>query len=131
MLTMTSPTEPAALQGLLQSKFSDTGLTVANASTGGTSSSLPNELAGVDGGGQPAPVCDGSDPLQLQYVGVIDSVGQQLNVPVIPLYTYVQSVPDWQSHMQNCQIPDATLNQLEAQQAEKVIAPLIKTLIAE
>lgn len=183
MLTMTSPTEPTDLQSLLQAKFSDTGLSVVNASTGGSSSSLQNELAGVDGGGQPqparmvasgakiaveahslhdylggetveqfqadliqwvedaqasgitpvlqepAPVCDGSDPLQPQYVGVIDGVGQQLNVPVIPLYSYVQSLPDWQTHMQGCQIPDSYLNQLEAQQAQAVIAPLVQKLI--
>jgi len=182
-LAMTSPTQPASLQSLLQAAFNDTGVTVTNASTGGSASSLQNELAGVDGGGQaqparmaasgakiaveahslhdflggetveqfqadliqwvedaqangitpvlqePAPVCDSSDPFQGQYVGVIDSVGQQLNVPVIGLYSYVKTIPDWAAHMQNCEIPDAYLNNIEAQQAQAVIAPLVKTLI--
>ena len=180
---MTSPTQPAALQTLLQTQFNDLGVTVTNASTGGTSSSLQNELAGMDGGGppqparmvasgakiaieahslhdflggetveqfqsdliqwvedaqasgikpilqEPAPVCDSSDPFQAQHVAVIDSVGQQLNVPVIHIYSYVQSLPDWQAHMQGCEIPDAYLNQLEAQQAQAVIAPIVQNLI--
>lgn len=78
---------------------------------------------------EPAPICNGNDPQQAQYVAAIDSVGQQLNVPVIPIYTYVQSLPDWAAHMQGCEIPDAYLNNLEAQQAQAVIAPLVKTLI--
>jgi len=183
MVTMTSPTEPAALQPLLQSEFNDSGVTVANTSSGGTSSSLQNELAGMDGMGQgerarmissgariaveahsindflggetveeyqadlitwvedaqangiqpvlqePSPVCDGSDPLQPEYVSAIDSVGQQLNVPVIPIYSYVQGLANWQSHMTNCEIPDAYLDGLEAKQAQAVIAPLVKTII--
>jgi hypothetical protein len=183
MVTMTAPTEPAALQSLLQSEFNDSGVTVVNSSSGGTSSSLQNELAGMDGMGQgeparmissgakiavqahsindflggesveqyqadlitwvedaqangiqpvlqePSPECDNLNPLQPEYVTAIDSVGQQLNVPVIPLYTYVQTVTNWQSHMQNCEIPDAYLDQFEAEQAQKVIAPLIKTIV--
>jgi hypothetical protein len=183
MVAMTSPTEPVALQSLLQSEFNDSGVTVANSSSGGTSSSLQNELAGMDGMGQgeparmiasgakiaveahsindflggetveqyqtdlvtwiedaqangiqpvlqePSPECDNLNPLQTEYVAAIDSVGQQLNVPVIPIYSYVQGIANWQSHMANCEIPDAFLDQLEAQQAQTVIAPLIKTII--
>lgn len=184
-LSMTSPTEPAALQNLLQAKFNDSGVTVANDSSGGAASSLQNELAGVDGMGQreparmiasgaqivvqahsvndfyggetvenyqtdlirwvedaqaaglhpvlqePSPVCNNLDPMQAQYVAIIDSVGSQLNVPVIPLFTYAQSLPGWQSYMQGCMAPNAALNQLEAQQAQAVIAPLVKSLIGE
>jgi len=183
MVTLTSPTEPAALQSLLQSSLNDSGVTVANSSSGGTSSSLQNELAGMDGMGQgeparmiasgakiavqahsindflggetveeyqadlvtwvedaqangiqpvlqePSPVCDASNPLQSEYVAAIDSVGQQLNVPVIPIYNYVQSLPDWSAHMQSCEIPDAYLDQLEAEQAQAIIAPLVKAII--
>ncbi|CAG4889251.1 hypothetical protein R69919_00695 [Paraburkholderia gardini] len=78
---------------------------------------------------EPAPVCDSSNPIQPEYVTAIDSVGQQLNVPVIPLYNYVQSLPGWQAHMQNCEIPDAYLDQMEAEQAQAIIAPIVKTII--
>jgi hypothetical protein len=185
IVTMTSPTEPVALQTLLQSEFNDSGVTAVNTSSGGTSSSLQNELAGDDGMGQgeparmiasgakiavqahsindflggetveqyqadlitwvedaqangiqpvlqePSPICDGSDPFQSEYVSVIDSVGQQLGVPVIHLYSYVQSLPNWESYMQGCRIPNAALNQIEAVQAQAVIAPLVKTIIGE
>jgi len=53
LMSLTSPDEPQALQSLLQAQFNDTGVTVASYATGGTSSSLANMLAGVDGGGGP------------------------------------------------------------------------------
>lgn len=55
MPTIVSPNEAAQLQTLLQQQFNDSGITVQNVSTGGTSSSLPNELDGMDGlgAGQP------------------------------------------------------------------------------
>lgn len=55
MPTIVSPTEQANLQSALQTKFNDTGITVANAATGGTSSSLQNEMDGMDGGGAAEP----------------------------------------------------------------------------
>jgi hypothetical protein len=185
MVTMTSPTEPAALQSLLQSEFNDSGVTATNSSSGGEASSLQNELSGMDGLGQgeparmiasgakiaveahsindflggesveqyqadlitwvedaqqagitpvlqePAPECDNLNPLQPEYVAAIDSVGQQLNVPVIPIYSYVQGIANWQSHMANCEIPDAYLDGLEAKLAQATIAPLVKNLIGE
>ena len=182
MVTMTSPTEPAALQSLLQSEFNDSGVTVTNTSSGGTSSSLQNELSGMDGMGQgeparmiasgakiaveahsindvygesveqyqadlitwvedaqangiqpvlqePSPECDNLNPLQPEYVAAIDSVGQQLNVPVIPVYSYAQTVANWQTHMQGCEIPDAFLDGLEAKLAQATIAPLVQKII--
>ncbi|MFM0044139.1 SGNH/GDSL hydrolase family protein [Paraburkholderia sediminicola] len=48
-----APNEPQTLQELLQSQFSDTGITVANHATGGGSSSLMNEMLGMDGNGAP------------------------------------------------------------------------------
>jgi len=55
MLSVVAPSEPAALQTLLQQQFNDSGVTVLSGATGGTSSSLQNELDGMDGGGQPEP----------------------------------------------------------------------------
>lgn len=49
MPTVVTPNEAQALQTLLQKDFNDNGITVVNASTGGTSSSLQNELDGMDG----------------------------------------------------------------------------------
>lgn len=53
MLSLVTPNEPTDLQASLQSQFSDTGITVADNATGGTASSLKDELAGTDGGGPP------------------------------------------------------------------------------
>lgn len=48
-----TPNEPQGLQALLRAQFNDTGITVANHATGGTSSALMNEMLGVDGNGAP------------------------------------------------------------------------------
>ena len=53
MPSLVTPNEPQALQMALQSAFNDSGVTVLNLASGGTSSSLQNMLAGVDGGGNP------------------------------------------------------------------------------
>jgi hypothetical protein len=55
MPSLVTPTEQANLQSALQAKFNDTGITVANNATGGTSSSLQNEMDGMDGGGAAEP----------------------------------------------------------------------------
>ncbi|WP_244869610.1 SGNH/GDSL hydrolase family protein [Paraburkholderia aspalathi] len=53
MFSLVTPNEPQALQTFLQSQFNDTGIAVANHATGGTSSSLQNEMLGMDGNGAP------------------------------------------------------------------------------
>lgn len=53
MISLVTPNEPQGLQSLLQTQFNDTGITVNNHATGGTSSSLMNELDGMDGNGAP------------------------------------------------------------------------------
>jgi hypothetical protein len=50
-----APNESSALQTLLQKQFNDSGITVQNASSGGRSSSLANELDGMDGMGAGQP----------------------------------------------------------------------------
>lgn len=55
MPTLVTPNEPAQLQTLLQSEFNDSGISVQNISSGGTSSSLQNELDGMDGLGNGQP----------------------------------------------------------------------------
>ena len=51
MASTVTPNEPQDLQALLQAQLNDTGITVANHATGGTSSSLMNEMLGMDGNG--------------------------------------------------------------------------------
>ena len=51
--TIATKSEPADLQASLKKQFNDSGITVVNHATGGTSSSLMNELDGMDGNGAP------------------------------------------------------------------------------
>lgn len=55
-VTYISPNEAQVLQSLLRKDFSDPDITVVNESTGGRSSSLMNEIDGMDGGGAAEPL---------------------------------------------------------------------------
>lgn len=53
MFSLVMPNEPQDLQAALQAQFGNTGITVIDHATGGTSSSLMNEINGTDGSGAP------------------------------------------------------------------------------
>lgn len=55
MPSVVTPNQESVLQSALQSQFSDSGISVINSATGGTASSLQNELSGLDGGGASEP----------------------------------------------------------------------------
>jgi hypothetical protein len=76
-----------------------------------------------------SPVCDGNHPLLPSYVAAMDAAAAAYNVPIIHQYAYVESLPNWQAHMLNCDVPDAYLDSLKAAQEQTVIAPLVKTII--
>lgn len=55
MPTLVTPNQESNLQSALQNSFNDLGISVTNYATGGTASSLQNELDGMDGGGAAEP----------------------------------------------------------------------------
>jgi hypothetical protein len=77
LLSTVTPTEPQALQALLQTQFNDTGVTVMNDASGGTSSSLQNELDGMDGLGavQPARMSVSGAQIAIEQHGLNDALG--------------------------------------------------------
>ena len=77
ILSMVTPSEPDALQTLLQKQLNDTGVTVLNDATGGTSSSLQNELDGMDGGGaaQPARMATSGAQIVIEQHMLNDALG--------------------------------------------------------
>lgn len=77
MVSMVTPNEPIALQNLLQQQFNDAGVSVLDASTGGTASSLQNELDGMDGGGQaqPARMAASSAKIAIEQHTLNDNLG--------------------------------------------------------
>lgn len=186
MPTLVTPNEPTQLQTLLQAKFNDTGITVQNVSSGGASSSLQNELDGMDGLGngqpqrmqqsgaaiaieehalndalggetvaeysaylgqwiqdakaaglkpvleEPGSVCDGNHPQLPTYVAAMGAAAVTYNIPIIKTYSLISDIDGWKAHMLGgCIVPDATFDQLRAQQELAIIAPLIKKLISE
>jgi len=78
---------------------------------------------------EPSPVCDGNHPYLENYVSVMDNVAAQYNVPLVKQYDYIQSLPNWQSHLSGCLYPDEWLLNVKAQRQAAVLAPLVKAAI--
>jgi hypothetical protein len=79
---------------------------------------------------EPGPVCDGNHPQLGTYVQAMDDVAGQYGVPVIKQYAFIQTVPNWCSHMAGGFYPDSFIDGLKAQQELAVIGPLVKGIIA-
>lgn len=75
--TITPQSEPADLQAALQKQFRDLGISVSNVSSGGTSSSLQNEMDGMDGLGAPLPkrLATSTASIEIEQHGAEDMLG--------------------------------------------------------
>ena len=176
--------EPADTQALLQTQFSDTGITVSNRATGGGSSSLMNEMRGIDGNGAPFadrikasaasiiieshtlndalggetvddyrqylaqwavavraagktpvleeanPVCDGNHPQLAAYVQAMDDVAAQFNVSIVKQFDYLQTIPNYCSHLKAGFFPDDAIYAVKAQRQADALVPLVNKLLS-
>ncbi|TXD58934.1 hypothetical protein FUT88_13315 [Ralstonia sp. TCR112] len=170
-------------QSLLQATLNDTAVTIANYATGGGSSSLKNEMLGMDGNGapfadriktsaasividnhaindalggetlvdyrqylaqwiaairaagktpvleEPGPVCDGDHPQLAAYVDAMNDAAAQFNVPIVKQFDYIQTLPNWQSHMKGCFYPDEWMLQIKGKRQADLLAPLIQFFV--
>jgi hypothetical protein len=78
---------------------------------------------------EPNPVCDGNHPYLENYVTTMDNIAAQYNVPLVKQFDYIQSLPNWQSHMSGCLFPDDWLLSIKAQRQAAVLAPLVKSIV--
>lgn len=77
---------------------------------------------------EPNPVCDGNHPYLQNYVSVMDGIAQQYDVPLVKQFGYIQTLPNWQTHLSACLYPDEWLLSVKAQQQAAVLAPIVKQL---
>jgi hypothetical protein len=183
MPSAVSPNESQTLQTLLQAQFNDTGITVDNHATGGTSSSLKNEMLGMDGNGAPfadriknspasivieshtlndalggetvddyrqylaawvvavkaagkipvleesIPVCDGDRPQLAAYVQAMDDAAAAYNIALISQYAYLQTVPNYCSHLTAGVDPDAAIYAIKAQREGVIVESLVQDIV--
>jgi len=80
---------------------------------------------------EPNPVCDGNHPHLDGYVMTMQNVAAAYNVPIVHQYYEILSMPDWQSHMWNCFLPDEYLLNIKAQRQAAVLALLVKAALGE
>jgi len=77
---------------------------------------------------EPNPVCDDNHPHLDNYVATIDNIALAYNVPVVKQYDYILGLPNWQSHMSGCLLPDEWLLNVKAQRQAAVLATVIQQL---
>lgn len=185
MMGRAQQSETDQSQSLLQAMLNGTAVTIANHATGGGSSSLKNEMLGMDGNGapfaeriktsaasividnhaindalggetladyrqylaqwiaavraagktpvleEPGPVCDGDHPQLAAYVDAMNDAAGQFNVLVVKQFDYIQTLPNWQSHMSACLYPDEWMLQVKGQRLAQALAPLAKNTIGD
>jgi hypothetical protein len=78
---------------------------------------------------EPNPVCDGNHPYLENYVTTMDNVAASYNVPIVKQYDYIQSLPNWQTHLSGCLFPDEWLLNVKAQRQAAILAPLVRAVI--
>lgn len=77
---------------------------------------------------EPNPVTNATFPALADYVAAIDYVATQMNVPLVRQYSYIQTVPGWQSMLTDGIHPNDAMYLIKAQQEAIVLAPIIKSL---
>jgi hypothetical protein len=78
---------------------------------------------------EPNPVCDANHPHLENYVSTMDGIATQYNVPIVKQFDYIQTLPNWQTHLSACLYPDEWLLHIKAQQEANVLAPIVQQLI--
>jgi len=183
MMGVAQQSETVQSQALLRAQSGD-GITIINRATGGRSSSLKNQMNGMDGNGapfadriktsaasividnhamndalggetldeyrqylaqwvtavraagktpvleEPNPVCDGDHPRLAAYVAAMNDAAVQFSVPLVKQYDYIQTLPNWQSHMSGCLYPDEWMLQVKGQRQAEVLRPIVVHLLS-
>jgi len=78
---------------------------------------------------EPNPACDTHHDALASYVKIMDDVGQQMGVPVVSQFTYIQSLPDWRGYLADCIHPSPALYAIKAQRMAVVLSPLVANLL--
>lgn len=63
------------------------------------------------------------------YVAAMDRAAQDLNVPIIKQYDYIQTLPNWQSLLSDGLHPNSEGYRIKAQRAVTVLKQVIQTLV--
>ncbi|WP_164977947.1 SGNH/GDSL hydrolase family protein [Burkholderia pseudomallei] len=80
---------------------------------------------------EPAPVCHDAAKAALldQYILIMESVAQSLNVPIVLNYAYIKTLPNWRTMEPDCIHPDADLYKIIADRESRVVAPIVAAML--
>ncbi|MBN3757238.1 SGNH/GDSL hydrolase family protein [Paraburkholderia sp. Tr-20389] len=77
---------------------------------------------------EPNPTTDSSVPDLRPYVAMMDYVATQMNVPIVQQYSYIQSLPLWQTMLTDGIHPNDALYAIKAQREAEVLTPIVRSL---
>lgn len=77
---------------------------------------------------EPNPSCDTARALLPNYVERLRAVAKDQNVPLVPHYSAILAMPDWQKAIPDCTHPGPALYAQIAQMNANVLAPMVKAL---
>ncbi|ALX12061.1 hypothetical protein P350_11155 [Burkholderia cepacia JBK9] len=76
---------------------------------------------------EPNPTCTDATADLSKFVDAMNQVAQQRSVLIIQQYTYIRSLPNWQSLLTDCIHPSDALYKMKAQREATVLGPLVKS----
>lgn len=77
---------------------------------------------------EPNPSCDPMRPDLPKYVTALQAVAKDQNVPLVPHYSAILAMTDWQKAIPDCVHPAPALYAQIAQMNANVLAPMVKAL---
>ncbi|WP_257030475.1 SGNH/GDSL hydrolase family protein [Paraburkholderia bryophila] len=77
---------------------------------------------------EPNPVCRPGYENLPAYVGQMDSVAAQKNVPLIDQYSYLLSLPNWQGMLSDCMHPKPEMYEIKGKREAQIIGPIAASL---
>lgn len=80
---------------------------------------------------EPNPITRAGSPDLAPYVAIINQVASVQNVPVVKQFDYIQSLPNWQSLLNDGIHPGDALYAIKAQREAQVLNPIAQSLIVE
>jgi hypothetical protein len=78
---------------------------------------------------EPNPSCDPARANLGDYVKVMDQVAQDMDVPLISQWAYIQTLPDWKGYFADCIHPNPAMYQIKAQREAVILSPLVANLL--
>lgn len=80
---------------------------------------------------EPNPVCDSGHPNLQNYVSTMDNIAAAYNVPLVKQFDYLQTIPNYCSHLSGGLYPDDAIYAIKAQREAAVLGPIVAAALSK